>query len=171
MHAYVFMFGSWACTCMCMLWKPKVDIRSLPWPLFMVFIEAESLSWARVPTCPRDSLWLFPMGCHIHLEDTEITDESTLCFSSSQAPCSWLSWCWGSLLVAYVALRPVAELLHLMQSVYSVQENLILFRVKIMQMALAVFSSRTLLDHLVLSECGCHSQQTLALMTLQCLLW
>lgn len=76
----------------------------------------------------------------------------------------------GSLLVAYVALQPVAELLHLMQSMYSVQESLILFRVKIMQMALAVVSSRILLDHLVLSECGCDSQQTLALMTLQCLL-
>lgn len=58
----------------------------------------------------------------------------------------------GSLLAAYAALRPVAELLHLMQSMYSVQENLNLFRVKITQMALAVFSSRILLNHLVLSE-------------------
>lgn len=76
----------------------------------------------------------------------------------------------GSLLAAYVALRPVAELLLLMQSTYSVQKNLNLFRVKITQMALAVLSSRILLDHPVLSECGCASQQTLALMTLQCLL-
>lgn len=76
----------------------------------------------------------------------------------------------GSFLAVYVALRPVAELLLLMQSMYSVQENLNSFRVKIMQMALVVISSKILLDHPVLSECGCASQQTLALMTLQCLL-